>query len=132
GVRAHRQCGAAAGSARYRSSVDRAASGGGRYHTAQMRENRGSVRGLPFCKASRTNAGAPRLPYASASRLLAWQPTAHHFEVDEDAYPATYAQDPGMMEQSALVEFLPLALIFVVFYFLLIRPQQQKQKDHRV
>ena len=37
-----------------------------------------------------------------------------------------------MMEQSALVEFLPLALIFVVFYFLLIRPQQQKQKDHRV
>ena len=97
-----------------------------------MRENRGSVRGLPFCKASRTNAGAPRLPYASTSRLLALQPTAHHFEVDDDAYPATYAQDPGMMDQSALVQFLPLALIFVVFYFLLIRPQQQKQKDHRV
>ena len=31
-----------------------------------------------------------------------------------------------------LISFLPLALVFVVFYFLLIRPQQQKAKDHRV
>jgi preprotein translocase subunit YajC len=37
----------------------------------------------------------------------------------------------GLMDQSALVQFLPLVLIFVVFYFLLIRPQQKKQKDHR-
>ena len=35
------------------------------------------------------------------------------------------------LDQSALVQFLPLVLIFVVFYFLLIRPQQKKQKDHR-
>ncbi len=28
-------------------------------------------------------------------------------------------------------QFLPLVLIFVVFYFLLIRPQQQKQKDQK-
>jgi len=42
-----------------------------------------------------------------------------------------YAQGTGMMDQSALIQFLPLVLIFVVFYFLLIRPQQQKQKDHR-
>lgn len=35
------------------------------------------------------------------------------------------------MDQNALVQFLPLILIFVVFYFLLIRPQQKKQKDHR-
>ncbi len=28
-------------------------------------------------------------------------------------------------------QFLPLVLIFVVFYFLLIRPQQQKQKETR-
>ena len=27
--------------------------------------------------------------------------------------------------------FLPLILIFVVFYFLLIRPQQKKMKDHK-
>jgi preprotein translocase subunit YajC len=31
-----------------------------------------------------------------------------------------------------LVSFLPLALVFVVFYFLLIRPQQQKAKEHKV
>ena len=42
-----------------------------------------------------------------------------------------YAQGTGIMDQSALVQFLPLVLIFVVFYFLLIRPQQKKQKDHR-
>ena len=42
-----------------------------------------------------------------------------------------YAQGTGMFDQSALVQFLPLVLIFVVFYFLLIRPQQRKAKDHR-
>ena len=31
----------------------------------------------------------------------------------------------------ALVSFAPLLLIFGVFYFLLIRPQQQKAKEHR-
>ena len=33
--------------------------------------------------------------------------------------------------QNALVTFLPLILIFVVFYFLLIRPQQKRMKEHR-
>jgi preprotein translocase subunit YajC len=38
----------------------------------------------------------------------------------------------GMFDSSnAMIQFLPLVLIFVVFYFLLIRPQQKKQKDHR-
>ena len=41
-----------------------------------------------------------------------------------------YAQgDEG--ESSMLVSFLPLILIFVVFYFLLIRPQQKKAKAHK-
>lgn len=30
-----------------------------------------------------------------------------------------------------LMQFAPLILIFVVFYFLLIRPQQKRAKDHR-
>jgi preprotein translocase subunit YajC len=30
-----------------------------------------------------------------------------------------------------LMAFLPMILIFVVFYFLLIRPQQKKAKEHR-
>ena len=34
--------------------------------------------------------------------------------------------------QNALVTFLPLILIFVVFYFLLIRPQQKRMKEHRL
>ena len=41
-----------------------------------------------------------------------------------------YAQDAGNMLGSA-TSFLPLILIFAVFYFLLIRPQQQKQKETR-
>ncbi|WP_428375288.1 preprotein translocase subunit YajC [Lichenicoccus sp.] len=43
-----------------------------------------------------------------------------------------YAQDAigGMFGSLAgLSQFLPIVLIFVVFYFLLIRPQQQRQKQ---
>lgn len=42
-----------------------------------------------------------------------------------------YAQGTGLFDQNALIQFLPLILIFVVFYFLLIRPQQRKAKDHK-
>jgi preprotein translocase subunit YajC len=43
-----------------------------------------------------------------------------------------YAQGVGgMLDQNALIQFLPLVLIFVVFYFLLIRPQQKKAKEHQ-
>ncbi|WP_343752667.1 preprotein translocase subunit YajC [Lentibacillus halophilus] len=31
--------------------------------------------------------------------------------------------------ESSLLTFLPLILIFVIFYFLLIRPQQKRQKQ---
>jgi len=42
-----------------------------------------------------------------------------------------YAQGASAFDQSALVQLLPFVLMFVVFYFLVIRPQQKKQKDHR-
>ena len=42
-----------------------------------------------------------------------------------------YAQGTGIFDQNALIQFMPLILIFVVFYFLLIRPQQRKSKDHK-
>lgn len=42
-----------------------------------------------------------------------------------------YAQAPGAPGGDLFVSLLPLILIFVVFYFLLIRPQQQKMKAHR-
>ena len=33
--------------------------------------------------------------------------------------------------QQGLGMFLPLILLFAIFYFLLIRPQQKRQKDHK-
>jgi preprotein translocase subunit YajC len=43
-----------------------------------------------------------------------------------------YAQAAGNATQSdTLLTFLPMVAIFIVFYFLLIRPQQKKQKDAR-
>jgi preprotein translocase subunit YajC len=32
---------------------------------------------------------------------------------------------------SVFVQFIPLVLIFVIFWFLVIRPQQKKAKEHR-
>lgn len=31
----------------------------------------------------------------------------------------------------SIQQFLPLIIIFAIFYFILIRPQQQKQKKHK-
>lgn len=42
-----------------------------------------------------------------------------------------YAQAAGGGAGSGLEAMLPLVLIFVVFYFLLIRPQQKKAKEHK-
>ena len=35
------------------------------------------------------------------------------------------------MESAGIGQFIPLILIFVIFYFFLIRPQQKKVKDHK-
>ena len=42
-----------------------------------------------------------------------------------------YAQAEGAGDGGFILSLLPLILIFVVFYFLLIRPQQKRMKDHR-
>ncbi len=36
------------------------------------------------------------------------------------------------MSGSGIGQFIPLILIFVIFYFFLIRPQQKKVKDHKL
>jgi len=46
------------------------------------------------------------------------------------AYAQTAATGPGGTE-SALFQFLPFIFIFVIFYFLLIRPQQRRMKQHQ-
>ena len=35
------------------------------------------------------------------------------------------------MDSSGIGQFIPLILIFVIFYFFLIRPQQKKVKEHK-
>ena len=35
------------------------------------------------------------------------------------------------MSGSGFTQFIPLILIFVIFYFFLIRPQQKRSKDHK-
>jgi len=40
-----------------------------------------------------------------------------------DAYAAPAAQDP------TLISFLPFVVIFVLFYFMMIRPQMKRAKD---
>jgi preprotein translocase subunit YajC len=42
---------------------------------------------------------------------------------------SAYAQDAT--PQGGLLSFLPLIVIFIVFYFLLIRPQTKRAKEHR-
>ena len=43
----------------------------------------------------------------------------------QDAAPA------ASVGPDAMLQFLPIILIFVVFYFLLIRPQQKRAKEHQ-
>ena len=43
------------------------------------------------------------------------------------AYAANGAAPGG-----GIASFIPLILIFAIFYFLLIRPQQKKAKDHQI
>lgn len=50
-----------------------------------------------------------------------------------------YAQTPGVQTAGAqgqatgnpLVSLMPIVIIFVIFYFLLIRPQKKAQEDHK-
>ncbi|BCO10538.1 MULTISPECIES: preprotein translocase subunit YajC [Desulfolithobacter] len=39
---------------------------------------------------------------------------------------------PAAGPAGGLASFVPLILIFVIFYFLLIRPQQKKAKQHQI
>ncbi len=42
---------------------------------------------------------------------------------------SAHAQDA--VTQGGLMSFLPLIVIFIIFYFLLIRPQMKRAKEHR-
>jgi len=42
-----------------------------------------------------------------------------------------YAQTAGGSTEQQLLGFLPIILMFVVLYFLMIRPQMKRAKDHK-
>lgn len=42
-----------------------------------------------------------------------------------------FAQAAGGSPEASLMSFLPLILIFGVFYFMAIRPQMKRQKEHK-
>ncbi len=42
-----------------------------------------------------------------------------------------YAQSAAGGAESSLLSLLPLVLMFVVLYFIMIRPQMKKQKEHK-
>ncbi|HXW69185.1 MAG TPA: preprotein translocase subunit YajC [Dissulfurispiraceae bacterium] len=59
----------------------------------------------------------------------------HLFNFVADAYamgPAPQGGGASGGMAGMISSLLPLILIFVVFYFLLIRPQQKKAKDHQL
>ena len=45
--------------------------------------------------------------------------------------PAYSQAAAGSSGAAGLASFLPLVLIFVIMYFLMIRPQQKRMKEHR-
>jgi preprotein translocase subunit YajC len=45
-----------------------------------------------------------------------------------NAYAQTTAAPSGV---AGMMQFLPLVLMFVVLYFIMIRPQMKRQKEHR-
>ena len=46
-------------------------------------------------------------------------------------FTPAYAQDAAGGAGNPLIQFAPFILIFVIMYFLIIRPQQKKMKEHR-
>ena len=42
-----------------------------------------------------------------------------------------HAQEAVSSQTSSLIQFAPFILMFVVLYFLMIRPQMKRQKEHR-
>jgi preprotein translocase subunit YajC len=62
--------------------------------------------------------------------LTAFRPGATVFISSAFAQTAPAAATGGDM-QSSFMSLLPLVLMFVVLYFVMIRPQMKKQKEHR-
>lgn len=45
--------------------------------------------------------------------------------------PSAFAQAPSAGGDAGLMSFLPIILMFVLLYFLMIRPQMKRAKEHK-
>ena len=45
--------------------------------------------------------------------------------------PSAFAQAPAAGGDAGLMSFLPIILMFVLLYFLMIRPQMKRAKEHK-
>ena len=45
--------------------------------------------------------------------------------------PSAFAQAPAAAGDAGLMGFLPIILMFVLLYFLMIRPQMKRAKEHK-
>lgn len=45
---------------------------------------------------------------------------------------SAYAQAATPAAGSGIMDFLPLVVLFVVFYLLILRPQQKRAKEHKI
>ena len=45
--------------------------------------------------------------------------------------PSAFAQGPAGGDAAGLMSFLPIILMFVLLYFLMIRPQMKRAKEHK-
>jgi len=70
--------------------------------------------------------------YAAIFRSPQIIPIAIYGETNVSLISNAFAQSAtGGGAESSLMSFLPLILMFAVLYFIMIRPQMKRQKDHR-
>ncbi len=71
----------------------------------------------------------PTTPFWDRFLLIIWSFVVFISSAFAQTAPAAAATGGGI--ESSLMSMLPLVLMFVVLYFVMIRPQMRKQKEHR-
>ena len=89
-------------------------------------------RALQYAVASRAAPGAPDLARCALRGPFPSKPFRSPLVFISNAYAQTApAAAAGGDMSSSLMSMLPLVLMFVVLYFIMIRPQMKRAKEHR-
>jgi preprotein translocase subunit YajC len=75
--------------------------------------------------------GSDRNPGAYNHSFAHYVPGEEFVFISEAFAQAAPAAAPGGDTMSTLTSMLPLVLMFVVLYFIMIRPQMKRQKEHK-